>query len=357
MKERPTMKQSTACVPARTIGIDLSDDSSKYCILGANGETIEENSVPTTIDALTEAFEKTPPSRVVIEACTLAHWVARHFEEMGHEVIIANPRQLPLISKSMRKTDRNDARILARVGRLDPCLLSPVQPRSEKCLAVRALLGARKKLVGMRTGLICQVRTECKVHGVRLVSASSEGFAKVARRELPEILHAALLPVIEMLEELTKRVRGYDRKIEELCKHEYPETEVLRRVRGVGPVVALAYVATIGDPKRFKDSRNVGAYLGLVPRSYQSGSHDPNLRISKQGDRLLRTLLVNSATHIMRRSSPDSSLKRLGKRIANRGNPRDRARARIAVARKLAVVMHHLLRTGEVYDPMRGATA
>jgi transposase len=166
----------------------------------------------------------------------------------------------------------------------------------------------------------------------------------------------ALLPLLEVLEHLTSQVRGFDKKIEDLSKLEYPQTDVLRRVRGVGPLVALAYVVTIGDPKRFEDSRNVGAYLGLVPRSYQSGASDPHLRISKQGDRMLRTLLVNAATHIMRRSSPDSSLKRLGKRIANRGNPRDRARARVAVARKLAVILHHLLRTGEVYEPLRGAT-
>lgn len=350
------MNQTTTSVPAQTIGIDLSDNSSKYCVLGADGEPIVEGSVSTTVDALSAVFGDTPRSRVVIEACTQTHWVARHFEQMGHEVIIANPRQLPLISKSMRKTDRNDARILARVGRLDPSLLCPVQLRDEKDVATRALLGARKKFVGMRSALICQVRIESKVQGVRLASCSSEAFAKRARVALPEILHPALLPVIEMLEELTLRIRAYDRTIEELSKLEYPQTQVLRMVRGVGPVVALAFVATIGDPKRFEDSRNVGAYVGLVPRSYQSGSRDPNLRITKQGDRMLRTLLVNAATHIMRQSSPDSSLKRLGKRIANRGTPRDRARARIAVARKLAVILHHLLRTGEVYEPLRGAT-
>ncbi len=350
------MKQTTTFVPARTIGIDLGDDSSKYCVLGADGEMIEESSLSTTAEALSAAFEKTPPSRIVLEACTQTHWVTRRLESMGHEVIVANPRQLPLISKSMRKTDRNDARILARVGRLDPSLLCPVELRDEKYLVVRTLLGARKKLVGTRTALINQVRIECKVHGVRLASCTSEVFAKRARVALPETLHMALLPVIEILDELALRIRAYDRKIDELSELEFPETQVLRRVRGVGPVVALAYVATIGDPKRFKDSRSVGAYVGLVPRSYQSGASDPNLRISKEGDRMLRTLLVNAATHIMRRSSPDSSLKQLGKRIANRGNPRDKGRARIAVARKLAVILHHLLKTGEVYEPLAGAT-
>lgn len=351
------MNQTTSSVPARTIGIDLSDDISKYCVLDADGETLTEDSFGTTLTGLEGAFGDYPPSRVVLEASTQTSWVARYFEREGHDVIVANPRQLPLISKSVRKTDRNDARLLARVGRFDPSLLSPVQPRSEDCLAVRALLGARKQLVATRTRLIAQVRTECKVHGVRLATSSSEYFAKKSRPSIPEILHMALLPLLETLEQLTVHVREYDRKILEISEREYPQTNVLRRVRGVGPLVALAYVVTIGDPKRFDDSRNVGAYIGLVPRSYQSGASDPNLRITKQGDRMLRTLLVNAATHIMRRSSPDSSLKQLGKRVANRGNPRDRARARIAVARKLAVILHRLLLTGEVYDPMHRATA
>jgi transposase len=272
-------------------------------------------------------------------------------------VIVANPRQLSLISKSARKTDRNDARTLARLGRVDPRLLSPIYLRDEKSLAARALLGARKQLVETRTRLIAQVRAECKVHGVRLASASSAYFARKHRSAIPAILHDALLPLMDVLEALNERIDHYDERIEDLCKRQYPETRVLRQVRGVGAQVALAFVTSIVDPRRFRDSRNVGAYVGLVPRSFQSGTSDPNLRISKQGDGQLRTLLVNAATHILRRSSPDSSLKRFGRRIASRGNPRDKARARIAVARKVAVLLHRLWLTGEVYEPLRGVTA
>ena len=265
------MQEGTTSVPARTIGIDLSDETSTSCTIDACGEVIDETSFATTPVGLDRAFAEIPPSRVVLEASTQVHWVARRLGELGHEVIVANPRKVRLISESTRKTDRNDAHTLARLGRVDPNLLSPIQLRDERALAVRALLASRKHFVQTRTGLISQVRAECKLHGVRLGTASSESFAKRARQQMPEILHQALLPVIDLLEELTRQIRHYDCEIEQLCKNEYPQTEVLRQVRGVGPQVALAYVTAIGDPRRFMESRDVGAYLGLVPRSFQSG--------------------------------------------------------------------------------------
>jgi transposase len=351
------MQETTASLPARTIGLDVSDTSSSYCVISAGGTVLQEGSFSTTRAGLDEVLVAAEPSRVILEASTQTPWIARHIAQLGHEVIVANPRQLALISKSVRKTDRNDARTLARLGRVDPSLLSPVYQRDEKSLAVRTLLGARKQLVETRTRLIVEVRTACKVQGVRLDGASSPYFARKNRKALPALLHEALLPLMDVLEDLNEKIAGYDRLIEQLCEHEYPQTRLLRQVHGVGPQVALAFVTSIVDPRRFGDPRNVGAYVGLVPRSYQSGTSDPNLRISKQGDRQLRTLLVNAATHIMRRSSPDSALKRFGRRIASRGNPRDRARARIAVARKLAVLLQRLWLTGEVYEPLRGLVA
>lgn len=350
------MKQSSVQVPSQTIGIDLSDETASFCAVDAAGEVQQEGSVSMTAEGLREQFGDRASCRVVLEASTQSHWVARCLEELGHDVIVANPRQLHLISKSARKTDRNDARTLARIGRLDPNLLRPVHLRSERCLAVVALLRARKQLVWTRTRLISLVRAESKVHGHRVPTCSPEAFAKRAREAIPTVLRAALNPLLAELESLNSHICHYDREIERLGKHEFPQTRVLRQVRGVGPLVALAFVAVLEDPSRFPDSRQVGAYVGLVPRVYQSGQSDPNLRISKQGDRELRALLVNAATHIMRRSSPDSDLKRHGRRIASRGNPRDRARARVAVARKLAVLLHRLWITAEVYEPLRSAS-
>ena len=350
------MKESNANMPARTIGIDLSQETSTYVALGADGDLLGEGKFPTTTEGIDSVFGELPRSRMILEASGVTHWVARQLEGMGHEVIVANPRRVHLISKSSRKTDRNDADILARLGRVDPGLLYPIWLRDAKCLAVRAGLRARKQLVWTRTRLINLVRAECKVHGTRLASCTSAAFAKSAKPAIPEILRRSLLPILDTLDALTKQIRHYDKEIEQISKEEFPVTQVLRQVTGVGPLVALSYAVTIGDPKRFHDSRHVGAYVGLVPRVYQSGQSDPHLRITKEGDRDLRALLVNAATHILRQSSPDSALKRCGRRIANRGNPRDRARARIAVARKLAVLLHRLWLTGEVYQPLPAAS-
>lgn len=347
------MKQSSARVPARTIGIDLSSTCSTFVVIDGEAKLVGEGRFAMTPEAVDEVFEAFPQSRIVLEASTPAFWVARRLTRLGHEVIIANPRQLHLISKSVRKTDRNDAMTLARVGRLDPELLHPVWLKDERCLAVRAALRARTQLVRTRTRLISLVRAECKVHGVRLNACSSESFVKRARPALPEILREALEPTLDALDALAAQIKRYDAQVDLLCSNEFPETELLRQVSGVGPLVALSFVVAIGDPNRFRDSRDVGAYVGLAPRSYQSGNSDPDLRISKHGDRDLRTLLVSAAAYILRRSSPDTALKRCGRRLASRGNPRDKARARIAVARKLAVLLHRLWITAEEYEPLR----
>ncbi len=351
------MKKTSVHVPDRTIGIDLGDETSTFCVVNAEGNVIEEDEFPMTRLELDQAFGHEAAARVVVEASTQSHWVVCQLESMGHEVIIANPRRVHLISESVRKTDRNDAHTLARLGRLDPDFLHPVHSRSEECLAVRALLRARTQLVRTRARLITLIRAECKVHGVRIQSASAPAFGLRTHHSVPEVLRAALAPLYETLDVLGEKIVGYDKEVERLCREEFTETGVLRQVRGVGPLVALSFVTCLGDPKLFEDSRMVGPYLGLTPRVHQSGKSNPNLRISKHGDRATRTLLVTAAAHIMRRSSPDTSLKRLGRRIAGRGNPRDRARGRIAVARKLAVLLHRLWTTGEVYEPLRAAPA
>ena len=146
-----------------------------------------------------------------------------------------------------------------------------------------------------------------------------------------------------------------DRRVEQMSSEQHPETAILRQVQVVGPNLALAYVATLEDPERFASSRTVGNYVGLAPGQYASGAKTPQLRISKRGDRLLRRLLVNSASYILGPFGQDSDLRRYGERIAWGGSQRDRARARIAVARKLACVLHHLWRTGSVWEPLHAS--
>lgn len=342
-------------IPFRTVGLDLGDLRSAYCRLDENGKILEEGAVPTTPEAFKEAWGIYAPCRFVIEASCQSSWVSRVLEGLGHEVIVANPRHLQLISKSGRKTDRNDANLLARLGRADPALLHPITHRSEKSAAVRTLLRARSGLVGTRTRLINMVRAEAKFVGQRLATCSSRVFHAKAKAALPPAVLKVLGPVLKALAEIEAHIETYDREVEKLCEHEYPKTRLLQQVAGVGPLISLTYVVTIDDETRFTSSKSLGCYLGLTPRSYQSGGRDPQLRISKHGDHTLRHMLVSAAAYILRSNSPDCDLKRHGVKLARSGSPRDRARARVAVARKLAVLLHRLLVTGEVYEPLRSA--
>ncbi len=351
------MTQTTCTGTPHTIGIDLGDGESTFCALQADGQIAEEGTFVTTDRGLADFLQGRPSCRIVIEASIHSHWVGRQASKSGHEVVVTNPRRNALIAKSVRKNDRNDAHLLAEMARSSLSLLHPVCIRDEKTLSVRSLLRARRSLVRTRARLVCMVRSQCKVHGTTLASCGVEIFVKRAKLSLPEILQPSMHPILDVIDVLQDQIRAYDKQIDELGKSDYSVTQLLRQVPGVGPQLSLAFVATLGTRERFKDSRDVGAYLGLIPRQRQSGTRDPQLSITKQGDRETRTLLVNAAAYIMRKTSPDTTLKRFGMHIAGRGGSKDRGRARIAVARKLAILLHRLWMTGEVYEPLRGATA
>jgi transposase len=350
------MEQNSVNPVQRFVGLDLGDSSSSYCVLDALGKRLEEAAVPTTRPELERVFAGQPRSRIVMEATRCSHWVRQTLQSFGHEVIVANPRQLDLITKSLRKTDRNDARMLARIGRSELELVSAVHERSDVSMRARTLMHARTHLVRTRTRLINLVRSSFKVFGYQVPTCSPDAFHVRARSAMPAELEPALLPLLGMLEKLKQTVQHYNREIARISD-QFPQTKIFEQIYGVGPLLALAFVTSLEDPARFPDSRSVGAFLGLTPGSRQSGASNPHLGITKQGDGELRTLLATAGMHIMRRSAPDCDLKRYGKRIASGGTPRDRGRARIAVARKLAVLMHRLWLTGEVYQPLRSSGA
>lgn len=356
MKDFTTVPQPAVQPLVETLGIDLGDRSSSYCLVAASGETLGEGSVATTSKALSALFQAKDACRIVLEACGHVHWIARLASEAGHEVVVANPREVRLISQSGRKNDRNDARTLARLGRADVELLRPVKLRGEDCRASRSILHARDLLVRTRAKLVNFVRGQVKTFGGRVPSCSTSAFRSKAACHVPEPIRPVVTPMLEVLEQLEKQIRDFDREIERLCEEQHPETGVLRQMRGVGPVLALAYVATIESPARFASSRTVGNYVGLAPAQYASGAKTPELRISKRGDGFLRRLLVNAAAYILGPFGEDSDLRRYGERIAGSGSQRDKARARIAVARKLACLLHHLWRTGSVWDPNYAAS-
>ncbi len=291
--------------------------------------------------------------RIAIEAGTHSPWVSRLLEECGHEVLVANPRKLRLIYANKRKTDQIDAENLARLARLDPKLLYPLKHRGEGSQAHLAVIRSREALVSSRTQLVNHVRGAVKSFGHRLPKCPARSFHKRAAEHVPEALRLAIGPILEQIGSLTERIREYDRKLEAICQEHYPETALLRQVEGIGVLTALTFVLTVEDPHRFEKSRTVGAYLGLVPATEKSGERDPQKRISKEGDEMLRRLLVGSAHYILGPFGSDSDLRRHGEKIASRGAKNSKKRAVVAVARKLSVLLHSLWITAEVYEPLR----
>jgi len=335
-----------------TIGLDVSDTFTSICLVDAEGEIIEEGRVRTTTPALERRFSALPQSRVVLEVGTHSPWMSRLLAALGHEVIVANPRQVRLIAESDRKRDRTDAELLARLGRVDPQLLRPMQHRGPDAQHDLALLRARDLLVRTRTALISHVRGAVKPVGGRLPTCATASFHRKAPAHVPQALRAALEPLLATVAELTTHIQGCDRRVERILEERYPEGRRLRQVPGVGPLTALAFLLVIEDPARFPKSREVGPYLGLVPRQSQSGERAPQLGITKAGDPLLRRLLVQSAHYILGPFGPDSELRRFGLRLAGSGSSRGKKRAVVAVARKLAVLLHRLWVSGDGYLPI-----
>ncbi len=345
------MKKRSTVEPQRTVGLDVGDRWTQVCVVDQrSGEVVDRGQVHTTRGELRRRFQGAP-MRIALEVGSHSPWMSRLLEELGHEVLVANAREVALVYASRRKGDRVDAESLARLARFDPWLLRAIEHRSEQAQADRALLKARDALVRSRSQLISHARGTAKSLGWPLPRCSAESFAGKGQVALADPLRPALEPVLAQIATLTEAIRAYDRKLGQLAAQRYPETALLRQVDGVGPLSSLAYVLKLEDPRRFGKSRTVGAYLGLVPRRDQSGRRDPELRISKHGDAFVRRLLVQCARYILGPFGKDSELRRYGLKIAERGGKNAKKRAAVAVARKLAVLLHRLWLHGEAYEP------
>jgi len=333
-----------------TIGIDLGDRTSRYCILDEAGARVREGALPTSRTGLGGLFAKMPSSRIALEVGTHSPWVSRLLTEMGHEVIVANSHKVKLITQSVHKNDRIDAEQLARLARVDPKLLSPIQHRGPEAQADLAVIRARAELMEARTALINSARGLVKPMGERLKKCDADRVEESLGNELSEAARAVIGPLLKSVEAISQQISEYDRRIEEIAKR-YPEVILLTPIYGVGTLIALTYILTLEDAGRFAHSRDVGPYLGLKPKERESGDSHPQLGITKTGDGLLRSLLVQGAHCILRRGAPDSDLRAWGLAKMKSGGRNGKKRAIVAVARKLAVLMHALWSTGEVYDP------
>lgn len=343
--------------PQITIGLDLGDKSSRYCALDAQGEVLYERSTATTKSGMGRAFGSLGRCRIALEVGTHSPWVSRLLASLGHEVIVANARQLQLITQSSRKSDRVDAQTLARLARVDPQLLRPIRHRSEQAQAHLLVIRVRAVLVEARTQLINAARGLAKASGERLPAGDADQLGPEKLSGLPAWLGSVLQPLLAEVESLTGKIQAADRQIEQIAREYYPECARLRQVSGVGPLISLGFLLTIEDPHRFRRSRDVGCYVGLRPKRGDSGNSRPQLRITKEGDPYLRRLLVQGAHYILGRRGPDTDLRRWGMKLAARGGKNAKKRAIVAVARKLAVLLHRLWVSGAIYEPLRQSEA
>lgn len=346
------MQTTTASYPKITIGVDLGDRKSQICEVDEAARIIREASIPTSRAAVEAYFGGREPCRVVLEAGTHSPWLSRQVQGQGHEVVVANPSEVYRNRRRKKRNDLTDARFLARQGRSDVELLYPIAHRSEKAQTHLELLRARDQLVRARSKLINHLRGAAKSLGGRVGKCSAEAFAARARHEIPGELRTASEPLLEVIADLTKRIRGMDRQVVRMAE-EYPAAFRLQQVSGVGPLTAAAFVLLIEEPGRFRKSRDVGPYLGLVPRLDESSTSTPQLGITKAGDKLGRRLLVSAAQYILGPFAPECDLRRYGQAIAARGGKNAQKRAAVAVARKLAVLLHRLWVSGSDYDPDR----
>ncbi len=340
-----------------TLGLDLGDRGHHVCVLDATGQIVREGALVNTRPALAKLLADFPGATVAIEAGTHSPWISRFLQEHGATVLVANPRKLHAISRSERKCDRRDAQMLARLARVDPALLHPIQHGSAQ--AQHDLLGLklRDALVRTRVNLINTVRFTLKSLGYSVRNPSSESFHKTVLADVPADCLPVVQPLLTVLAQVSAQIKGMERDLVQRSRKEYPATQRLQQIAGVGPLTALCFVLKIGNPQRFGRGRDVGAYLGLCPRRDQSGGTDKQLRISKCGDGLLRRLLVSAAHYILGPFGPACALREHGQRLAGTGSAREKKRAVVALARKLAVLLLSLWKHGTDYEPRATAAS
>lgn len=335
-----------------TVGLDLGDRRHHACVLDAAGEILAEEVIVNTREVVSAFCARYPGARIVMETGTHSPWISRLCTAQGHPVIVANARKVRAISQSQTKSDREDAQMLARLGRADPKLLHPVRHRREATQRALVRLKVREALVRSRVNAVNSVRFLLKSLGVFVSSSiKAQAFARKVRGQLAAEDRALVAPLLTAIDALNAEIKQLDVELETLARETYPVTERLRQIPGVGPLTALCFVLTLELPERFADARAAGPYLGLVPERDQSGQCDKQLGITKAGHVQMRCLLVNCAHYILGPFGPPCALRTAGERIAARGGKSAKKRAVIAVARKLAVTLLALWKTGADYRP------
>lgn len=332
-------------------GIDIANKTSAICVLDESGEVVRRCEVPTSAAALRKAVTSPGPVRSVVESAPLAEWAAAELEAGGHEVTIIDARAARHLVRSKKKTDARDAHTLAQLARSG--WYTAVHRKSSRARLLRSQAQARQGLVRTYKAMASQVRGLLRAHGVCVGRVSAGRFAERVRVLAGERVPALadwLEPLLQVYERSLAEARRLKGELEQAGRDDTVSRR-LQSVPGVGPLVSQVYVATVDDPGRFRSGREVADYVGLAPRVWQSGGTCYRGSISKEGDKLLRWHLVEAA-HVLLCHGQDCRLKRWGQRLAR---SKGAAKARVAVARKLAIVLWRLWRTGDSFEPWRDA--
>ena len=335
------------------LGMDVSEKSIELFALSADNKKESKGKIvnnPAKIKAFLADVKNTSRLTVALETGTHSPWLSKMLEEHGCKVLVGHARKLRAIWGDDHKCDQRDAEMLARIARMDPKLLYPIKHVSQEARAEQAVIKARDVLVKTSTMLINYLRGTLRSFGISTSEIPSTSMHSKLMPLVPKDLRPALRGIIKQLKEVRMQIKEYDKKLTELCK-KHKETKIFQQLNGVGPVTAITFALIIADPRRFNSAGRVGSYLGLTPKRDQSGEVDKQLGITKSGNGMLRSHLVKAANYIMGPFGVDSELRRYGERIAAKGGKIARRKAKVAVARKLAVTMWRLWIDEAEYDP------
>ena len=333
-----------------TIGLDVGDRYTHACVVDSTRKVLEEFKFPTDRAGLAKKLSRSS-CQIILEVGPHSRWMQKSLEGLGHRVRVVDARKVELIAKGTMKTDRRDAHTLALLGAGVPELLGDVKHRSEQAQADLGVLLTRDHFIDLRTATINRVRGVLKACGVKVPRMSTKAFHTRVGELVPAHLRPALVPLLEELGTIHLRIRRLDDTLQRELAPRYPAVERLTQVDGVGTLTALAYALSIDDPSRFKKSRDIGPFVGLCPRKHSSGDSDPQLSITRAGNPFLRRILVQGAQYVLGPYGPDCELRRHGQKLVLRGGKCAKKRAVVAVARKMAVLLHRLWVDATPYDP------
>jgi len=329
-------------------GIDLSNQSTALCVINADGQIVTESEIVSEEEELGKFFRKFAGLNCVVEATALAEWLCGIVERSGHRINIIDPRQAKAVTHTKKKTDKVDARKLAQLSRVG--WYTVVHRKSGKARGLRSFMTARNQLVKTQVALKSAIQGLFRAHGTKLPPGSGEVFernVRLALKQAEPMLKRAIAPLLKTWAEVSQRAATMYVVLDRQIAKKDPDCELLMTIPSIGPATAATFIATVDDPKRFATGEQVSSYLGLVPSIYQSGETEIRGRITKQGDALLRWLLVEAASNLLCHSRSTCALRQWGQRIQKE---KGFGKARVAVARKLAVIMHRIWLTGEEFD-------